>query len=88
MAERHVQQRDRDNYLKKFGARVRPWLNQCAACGHVGYKPEMPDRLGVSVLPHYVRRFFPLLALNERGICDQCVVSLRERTADPGGQQG
>ena len=62
----------------------RRWLNECAACGRIGYKPELPDRtttrlrLGsdfadfVTGIGHTIRTSFEPLPVDERGLCDVC----------------
>ncbi len=73
-----MQERDRDSYLRLHGEAARPWLNRCVTCGHVGYKPEMPESLGVSVLPRYLRRYYAPQPLDDRGMCQQCAAALPE----------
>ena len=62
-----MKKREQDSYLRLHGEKAHPWLNQCLTCGHVGYKPDMPESLGDSVLPRYLRRYFPPLPLGDRG---------------------
>jgi hypothetical protein len=51
-----MQKRERDNSVRRLAQVADPWLNRYVTCGHVGHKPEMPQRLGDSFLPHYLRR--------------------------------
>ena len=45
------------------------WLHSCGACGHVGHKPECPDSGPVFF---QLKRCFPLLELNQVGLCVTC----------------
>jgi hypothetical protein len=63
-----------DNYLAHF-PKFQRWINQCAACGHKGYKPEMPEHIGkntYNVGADRLRQFFQPLQLDADGLCDQC----------------
>jgi hypothetical protein len=48
---------------------LRKWLHTCGACGHVGHKSDCPD-----IGPVYwkLKRCFPLLELNQVGLCPTC----------------
>ncbi len=60
------------DYLAMY-PKLQKWLQQCRFCQSEGYKPEMPDLIGVSPFaPANIRSMFPPLALDEEGICDQC----------------
>lgn len=65
-------------YLRQY-PRLRKWINQCIACQRVGHKPELPENLGETVAASNLRRFFPALALNEIGLCEQCAAALDRR---------
>lgn len=64
--------------------RYRRWLNQCAACGRIGYKPELPRqttarlRLGTDFadfttgIGQTIRTTFEPLPLDARDLCDIC----------------
>ena len=58
-------------YLQDY-PKLRQWINQCVACQQVGYKPELPDSIGVGVAARNLRRYFRPLFLNEIGLCEQC----------------
>ena len=51
------------------------WMNRCGACGHLGYKPELPPRIGQGVAAQNLRKYFPELAVNSIGLCAQCAGS-------------
>jgi hypothetical protein len=50
------------------------WVNECLACHHKGYKPEMPEpEFDNSVfVPSQLRRLADELVLDEEGLCQQC----------------
>lgn len=48
---------------------LRKWTNQCVTCQRLGYRPELPEE---HVAANNLRSFFPELALNDQGLCDQC----------------
>lgn len=62
----------------------RRWLNQCVACGRIGFKPELPRRttarlrLGTDFadfttgIGHFTRATFDPLPVDESGLCDIC----------------
>ena len=64
--------------------RYRRWLNQCAACRRIGYKPELPRRTTARLrlgsdfadyptwIGHAIRTTFEPLPLDERELCDIC----------------
>jgi hypothetical protein len=58
-------------YLRDF-PRSRKWINQCVACQRLGYKPEMPEQIEPGLLAQNLRRYFPPMAVNEAGLCEQC----------------
>lgn len=58
-------------YLQDY-PKLWKWMNRCVSCGHLGHKPEMPESIPNSTAPQNLRRFFPELALNDHGQCDQC----------------
>ena len=66
------QHRDGQNYLSTY-PQLRKWLQQCQWCQSEGYKPELPDKIGISAFaPANIRRMFPPLALDDEGVCAQC----------------
>jgi len=48
---------------------LQKWLHTCVSCGHVGHKSGCPD-----TGPVYwkLKRCFPLLELNQVGVCGVC----------------
>jgi hypothetical protein len=69
-------------YLAQY-PRLQRWVWECAACGVIGHKPSMPaperPPRGASVAAlriHnqflHLREFFPVLRLDERGLCESC----------------
>ena len=48
------------------------WINQCVACQRLGYRPELPEK---HVAARNLRSYFPELALNDQGLCDQCAAA-------------
>ena len=73
-----TQPNDGLNYLRDY-PKLRRWINQCAGCQRLGHKPELPAKLGMSFAPDNLRKFFPELAVNDVGLCDQCAASIRSR---------
>ena len=61
-------------YLHTY-PKLRKWINQCVACQQVGYKPELPDSIGVGVAARNLRRYFRPLPLNDTGLCEQCSIA-------------
>ena len=72
-------------YLQEY-PRLRKWINQCAACQQIGYKPEMPKQIGPGVAAQYLRRFFPQMGLDAAGLCEQCAASVRDTRGSLGGE--
>jgi hypothetical protein len=64
---------DIEQFLMKYPYLLR-WVNECLACHHKGYKPEMPEpEFDNSVfIPAKFRRLVDELALDEDGLCQQC----------------
>jgi hypothetical protein len=62
---------------------LQKWLHRCGACQHVGHKPECPDEG-----PVYwdLRRHFPLLELDEDGLCETCQHQARGPKLEPGAR--
>ena len=54
------------------------WMNTCAACGHTGYKPEMPPNDDPAFKGQNLRKYFRPLALNDAGLCEQCGQAMRK----------
>jgi hypothetical protein len=63
---------DGELYLAMYPRLARRWMNQCVVCQRKGYKPGMPDQIGIGVAANNLRRFFDPLNLSEDGRCDQC----------------
>jgi hypothetical protein len=63
--------RDKDLYLKQY-PRAQKWLNQCAVCGTVGYKPELPEKITPGYLAENLRAYFTPLQVNEISMCNEC----------------
>jgi hypothetical protein len=79
---RRTMMQDRDEgdlYLRTY-PETRKWMNQCAACQCVGYKPELPDVTtrrtpegeGATMIADNLRRYFAPLALDATGFCEMC----------------
>lgn len=66
-------------YLRGY-PQLRKWINQCVACQRLGYKPEMPQQIGVGVAAKNLRRFFPEMGINEAGLCEQCASARQARS--------
>ena len=64
---------DPDELLRKYSY-LREWVNECAVCHHRGYRPDLPGQeRGARYSTHArLRRLFDELALDERGMCEQC----------------
>ena len=60
-----------DLYLREYPHLLK-WINQCVACQHRGYKPEMPSEIFPGVAARNLRKYFDELVLNEKGLCAQC----------------
>ena len=60
-----------DLYLQEY-PRLLKWINQCVACQHKGYKPELPEELPPGFAAQNLRKYFDELQLNENGLCPQC----------------
>jgi hypothetical protein len=67
-------QQDGLRYLRTY-PRLAAWINRCVACQRLGHKPELPDQLGKGRAAQNLRQYFPEMAVNERGLCDQCAGS-------------
>lgn len=66
-------QREIELYLKSYPEALK-WINECLACHHRGYKPNMPKRIGGkdSVLADNLRRYFSPMEVDEMGFCVVC----------------
>lgn len=62
------------SYLQMY-PKLWKWMNRCLSCGHLGHKPELPEQLGETVAAYNLRRYFPELALNQHGLCEQCAAA-------------
>lgn len=49
--------------------RLAEWINVCRDCAFRGHKPDLPTTLKGR---DNLRSFFPELALDENGCCEQC----------------
>lgn len=61
-------------YIQKF-PKLKKWINECAMCHRQGYKPDMPDKITKiegSFEVYYIKKYFDVLALNDKGLCDTC----------------
>ena len=67
-------QQDGLRYLQAYG-HLAAWINRCVACQRLGHKPELPDQLGKGRGAQNLRHYFPEMAVNELGLCDQCAGS-------------
>jgi hypothetical protein len=79
-----VLRKDQAKQLYAGDPRYRRWLNQCVACGRIGYKPELPARttarlrLGAEFsdfptgIGHTIRSTFEPLPVDSSGLCDVC----------------
>jgi len=54
--------------------RTRKWIIQCKACGNFGRKPNTP----VTIPKVNFEAMFPVMDLDENGLCDVCVNALRQ----------
>lgn len=62
-----------EEYLILYPA-LRRWINECAICHSLGYKPDMPEEIYTfgPVAAKNLRHYFKPLALNKGGICEAC----------------
>jgi hypothetical protein len=63
-------------YLQDY-PRLRKWINQCVACQRLGHKPGLPEQLGKGRAAHHLRKYFPEMAVDASGLCDQCSAAKR-----------
>lgn len=63
--------KDREIYLRQY-PEVKKWLNQCVIYQEIGYKKEMPNKIGVGVLAENIRKYWNVLDVNDISICEQC----------------
>ena len=63
-----------EKYIQSY-PELGKWINQCMKCGARGYKPEMPDVVGIPTVGKYIarniRRRFKELSL-KNGVCEIC----------------
>jgi len=71
-------QSDIDWYVKQYPA-ARRWLNQCAGCQRTGYKPDLPEQIGMTAIAGNLRGYFQPLALDEFGLCEMCAAAMGKR---------
>jgi hypothetical protein len=62
-------------YLQDY-PRLRKWINQCVGYQRLGHKPELPAQVGVGVAAQNLRRYFPEMAVDSAGLCEQCAAAL------------
>ena len=62
---------DGDDYLRLY-PKLRKWIVQCVGCQRVGYRLDLPDRIGVGFAAQNLRRLFRPLSLSSRLLCEQC----------------
>ena len=74
-SKRNCGRNEGEAYLKLFPDLAK-WLNTCATCRMVGYKPDLPEKLGSSFAPSYLRRWFKQLELDEHGRFPECAASI------------
>ena len=55
------------------------WVQQCIICQTEGYKPEMPNQIGIGRLSQNIRKFYRELALDEIGLCEACVENYKNK---------
>ena len=69
-----------DAYLELYPRETSRWMNTCATCGRRGYRPDLPvvtmKGTTETAMAAHLRGAFRPLALNEAGLCDQCVKAL------------
>ena len=65
---------DGDSYLQMY-TRLSKWMNECIVCQTKGYKPEMLEHIvgEHSIAANNLKRYFKPLAVDDVGICEQCV---------------
>lgn len=70
---RSNQDTDAEKYLRLYPY-LRKWVNECVACHHRGYKPEMPEPPADYTIytTGKLRRLLDELELDENGLCEQC----------------
>jgi hypothetical protein len=66
-------------YLQDY-PRLRKWINQCVACHRIGHRPDMPKQIGPGVAAQNLRRYFPKMAVDAAGLCEQCAASIRKKS--------
>jgi len=62
---------DKELYRKQY-PECNKWMQQCIICQTEGYKPEMPNQIGIGYLSQNIRKLYNKLALNEIGLCEAC----------------
>ena len=63
-------------YLKGYPRLRKNWINQCVGCQQLGHKPDLPKQLGEGVAAQNLRKYFPEMAVDGAGLCEQCAESL------------
>lgn len=66
-------------YLETY-PRLRKWINQCAVCQRLGYKPEMLEQLEKPIARKHLMRYFPAMAVDAASLCESCAAHLPPRT--------
>jgi hypothetical protein len=64
-----------DAYIAQY-PKLQKWIIQCVACKKQGYRPDLPEQIGIGVAAQNIRYFFRPIILNEDGICDECQQAL------------
>lgn len=64
-------------YLNDYPQLRKKWINQCVGCQQFGHKPDLPMQLGKGVAAQNLRKYFPEMAVDDAGLCEQCAESLQ-----------
>lgn len=60
-----------EDYLRRF-PELRKWVRECPACHRIGYRPDLPERLGVDMKAQSLRQYFRPMETDELGFCMTC----------------
>ena len=63
-----------DLYIEGY-PRLSKWINECKCCHRRGYKPDLPEQIGVvegNLASYNIKKYYQPLALDENGYCDVC----------------
>ena len=69
---------DKELYRKQY-PECKKWLQQCVICQTEGYKPKMPNQIGIGRLSQNIRKLYSELALNEIGLCEACAENYKNK---------